>query len=101
MAEYVLTPMTQIPMKQRRWMPVTIVLGTAAAYALAFAPLYQVAGDVVVAFTVIPVAAARWLLGPRIALFAGLFWIPLNIINFTLVGRSDGRWCSEGGRPFS
>jgi len=87
MAGHVLTPMTQIPMNQRRWMPVTIVLGTAAAYALAFAPLYQVAGDVVVAFTVIPVAAAGWLLGPRIGLFAGLFWIPLNILNFTLVGQ--------------
>ena len=51
--------MTLIPMNQRRWMPVTIVLGTAAAYALAFAPLYQATGDVVAAITVIPVAVAR------------------------------------------
>jgi hypothetical protein len=58
--------MTQIPMNQRRWMSVTIVLGTAAA------------------------AAAGWLLGPRIGLFAGLFWIPLNILSFTLVGQIGG-----------
>jgi hypothetical protein len=68
-------------------MPVTIVLGTAAAYARTFAPLHQVAGDVVVAFTVTPVAVAGWLLEPRIGLFAGLFWIPLNILNFILVGQ--------------
>lgn len=61
MAGHVLTPMTQIPMNQRRWMPATIILGTAAA--------------------------ARWLRVPRIGLFAGLFWIPLNILNFTLVGQ--------------
>ena len=75
MAEYVLTPMTQIPMNQRRWMSVTIVLGTAAA--------------------------AGWLLGPCIGLFAGLFWIPLNILNFTLVGQIGWEVVLEGGQPFA
>ncbi|MEK7235418.1 MAG: PAS domain S-box protein, partial [Nitrospirota bacterium] len=68
-------------------MSIAIVLGTAAVYALAFAPLYRVAGDVVASFTVIPVVAAGWLLGVRAGLFAGLLGIPLNMLNFTLVGQ--------------
>ena len=89
--------MTQISITQRRWMSLAIVLGAAAAYELAFASLYQRAGDVVAAFTVIPVAVAGWLLGSRVGLFAGLIGSSLNILNFTLVGQIGwevvlGRW---------
>jgi PAS domain S-box-containing protein len=79
--------MKQITMIQSRWMAITIVLGTVLAYVPAFAFLYHVAGEVVAAFTVIPVAAAGWLLGVRAGFFAGLLGIPLNILNFTLVGQ--------------
>ena len=79
--------MTQILKRQRRWMPITIVLGTATAYELAFASLHQMAGDGVAVFTVIPVAMAGWLLGARAGLVAGLLGSTLNIMNFTLVGK--------------
>ncbi|MDP1947567.1 MAG: PAS domain S-box protein [Nitrospirota bacterium] len=89
--------MTQIPMNQRRSISLAIALGAAAAYELAFAPLYQIAGDVVAAFTVIPVAVVGWLLGARAGLIAGLLGSSLNILNFTLVGQIGwevviGRW---------
>ena len=90
-------PMTQILKRQRRWVPITIVLGTATAYELAFASLHQMAGDGVAVFTVIPVAVAGWLLGARAGLVAGLLGSTLNIMNFTLVGKIGwevviGRW---------
>ncbi|MEO5955425.1 MAG: PAS domain S-box protein [Nitrospiraceae bacterium] len=89
--------MTQILKRQPRWVPITIVLGTATAYELAFVSLHQLVGDGVAVFTVIPVVVAGWLLGARAGLVAGLLGSLLNIMNFTLVGKIGlevviGRW---------
>lgn len=97
MAGHVFTSMTQIALNQRRMMSLTIVLGMATVYALAFLPLYKLTGEVVAVFTVIPVMTAGWLLGRRAGLLAGLLGIPLNILNFTLAGQIGwevvfGRW---------
>lgn len=64
-----------------------MILGAAAVYALAFGPIYRLVGEVVAAFTVIPVALAGWLLGARAGLLAGVAGIFLNVLNFTLVGQ--------------
>ena len=62
-----------------------------------YPPLCQVAVDIVIAFTMIPVAA-----GQRIGFFGGLIRIPWSDPSSSLRrGRSDGRWCLEGGQRFS
>lgn len=79
--------MERINPSQSRWKYTVIVFGMAGAYALAFSPLYKLAGEVVAIFTVIPVMTAGWLLGRRAGILAGLLGIPLNILTFTLAGQ--------------
>lgn len=70
-----------IPSRVRVFLVLCIVI----AYAVSFPCLYNSAGAIVAAFTIVPVSAAGTLLGVRGGLFTGLLCIPLNMILFSLV----------------
>ncbi len=61
-------------------------LGTMAAYALVFLPIYTVAGSIVTALSLAPIGIIGWLLGSRAGFLAGLFSIWLNIALLNLIG---------------
>jgi signal transduction histidine kinase len=67
-------------------MRVTIVIATAVAYALIFAPAYAATGVIAASLSVIPIAVAGWLFGRRGGCLAGLASIPWHVGLFTLVG---------------
>lgn len=66
-----------------------IVAGTAAAYAVAFTPLYRAVGEVATALVLFPVASAGMLAGWRGGLAAAFACILLNALLFS--------WVAENG----
>ncbi len=72
------------------WPRLTRVLaaaGLALAYALAATPLVRLFGPVGGAFTVVPTAAAGWLLGPRAGVLTALLLIVVNTLALNLAGQ--------------
>ena len=76
----------------------TITLGVALAYGLAYVPLYRAIGGGTGALAVVPVLTAGWLLGWRGGLLAGILAFPAHtslILILSNAGWVD--WLARGG----
>ena len=65
-----------------------LTLGTWVAYALAFLPLYRLAGPEVTALAMLPVIATGWFYGTWVGLLAGLVGFLLDVLLVTLAGEA-------------
>ncbi len=71
---------------------ITIVLGAASGYAVAFLLIVPTVGAQASALAVIPVVTAAWLFGLRAGLLAALLSLPVNLLLFVLLGRPVAGW---------
>ncbi len=78
----------------RKW---AIVLGTWGVYALAFVPLYRLAGIMVVASALAPTLVASWGLGIMGGALSSLLAFPINLGLLNLAGGSSAEMVNSGG----
>lgn len=74
------------------WVKVSVLLGFAAAYILAFLSLYPSMGKEIGAAVVIPVTAAGWLCGLRGGSVGGLLAVVVTTLLLNLAGFEPGGW---------
>lgn len=73
-------------MATQRRLGLELVLGTMAAYVVAFESLYFTKGAGMCILSVVPVTVTAWLVGLWAGLLAGLLAFPLNILLLNMVG---------------
>ena len=77
---------------------IALVAGTAVAYALVYAPAYDILGRSVTALTVLPVVSAALAYGIRGGLLASLVAVVLNgLLSDLFAGTSWQEWLLRGG----